>query len=273
MKRGPILLRVFLGHLLVAAALLISVQWEGCPWFQPDEQIITVDLASLFDAPPAPEVPQVPEPEPEPDPLEDDSVALPEPMPTPAPTPTPPPQPTPTPLPQPTATPRPAPTPTPRPPPTPTPTWRARTPEEIRRDIQRQQNQQPPPPAAPALTPRQIEELVRRGLPPGGGAAAPSGGGQAVSFGGVEQVLYQRLYAAWQQPPGVSSAMGYFVRAEVEVHRDGRVLSRRILQRSGHAAMDASVQAALNAVTFATPLPANFTGQSRTFAIRFEITD
>lgn len=103
----------------------------------------------------------------------------------------------------------------------------------------------------------------------GGAATGVSGG---ASFGQVEAALKQRMYAAWNQPAGVSADAGWFVQAEVEVNRDGSIHAARVLRASGHDGMDRSVRAALDAVTFAAPLPPEFRGQRHSFRIRFEIT-
>lgn len=262
-------LRVALAHLLLVVGILLSGQLRSCEWFKPDEVILTVDLAGMFEEAPAEDVPEPDPVEPEP---EEEAVALPQPVPTvrPTPTPTPPPaapEPTPTPRPVPTATPRPAPTPTPRP--------RPLTAEEIRERIQREQGQIPPRPAprTPALTAEQLQRQMGQGLSPGGtpgGAATGAAGGP--SFATVENALRQRLYSAWNQPAGLSAASGFFVQAEVDVNRDGSIHASRILRASGHGEMDQSVRAALNAVTFAAPLPPEFRGQRHSFRIRFEIT-
>ncbi len=257
MSRLTVGIRVALAHLLLVGLLLAGGQMRGCEWFKPDEVIVTVDLAGMFEAPP--EAPPEPEPEEE-TPEEEDAVALPEPVPTARPTPTP------TPPPEPTPTPRPAPTPPPRPAPL--------TPEQIRERIQREQGQIPPRPAPqPALTAEQLQRQMGQGLSSGGTAGgAPAGAAGGPSFGTVENALRQRLYAAWNQPAGLSAASGFFVQAEVDVNRDGSIHASRILRASGHGEMDQSVRAALNAVTFAAPLPPDFRGQRHSFRIRFEIT-
>jgi TonB family protein len=272
MSRWKVGFRVALAHLLLVVVLVLGGQMRGCPWFVPDEVIVTVDLAGMFEES---EPEDIPEPEPVvPDPAED-VPALPDPRPTPRPTPTPTPAPPqPSPAPEPTPTPRPAPTATPRPAPTPTPRPRPLTPEEIRERIRREQGQAPAAPSpAPVLTADQLQRQMGQGLSPGGSAGgAPIGSPGGPSFNNVENALRQRLYAAWNQPPGLSAASGFFVQAEVDVNRDGSVHATRIIRASGHGEMDRSVRAALDAVTSAAPLPPDFRGQRHTFPIRFEIT-
>ncbi|MCC5844965.1 MAG: TonB C-terminal domain-containing protein, partial [Verrucomicrobia bacterium] len=177
-----------------------------------------------------------------------------------------PPSPTPAPPGQPPGPKPPAPTPTPRP--------RPLTPEEIRERIQREQGQIPQRPAPqPALSAEQLQRQMGQGLSSGGTpGGAPTGAAGGPSFDSVENALRQRLYAAWNQPAGLSAASGFFVQAEVDVNRDGSIHATRVLRASGHGEMDQSVRAALNAVTFAAPLPPEFRGQRHSFRIRFEIT-
>lgn len=271
MNRWKLGFRVALAHLLLVGLLLLGSQMQGCEWFQPEEVIVTVDLAGMFDDSPMEELP---EPEPVEETPEEETPALPEPQPTARPTPTPVPTPVPEPDPPPRPTPVPEPTPTPRPVPTPTPRPRPLTPEQIRERIQREQGQIPQRPAPqPALTAEQLQRQMGQGLSPGGTAGgAQTGAAGGPTFNTVENALRQRLYAAWNQPAGLSAASGFFVQAEVEVNRDGSIHATRILRASGHGEMDQSVRAALNAVTFAAPLPPDFRGQRHSFRIRFEIT-
>lgn len=103
--------------------------------------------------------------------------------------------------------------------------------------------------------------------------AGTAGDGPPVSFDGVEQALYQRLYAAWRQPVTLSAAAGYAVRTEVTVNRTGAITGRRVTRPSGQPEMDQSVRAALDAVSHATPLPPQFRGESQTFTIVFRLTE
>ena len=276
--RGSMFWRVVFWHAAVLGLILLPQVLPGCPWFEEEEQIIEVDLAGLFAEAPA-EAEPPPEEAPPPEPPTDDAQALPEPrptaLPTPAPTPTPAPEP---PAPQPTATPppRPTPTPAPAPAPTPTPAWRPRTPEEIRAGIP-PQPAQPRPTPRPALTEAQLRRLMGEGLPsgPAGGSPGPGAGagGTAISFDAVEAALYQRGYAVWNQPVGLSAAAGYRVRVEVVVERNGNIRSARILDGSGNAAMDRSVREALPRLDRAAPLPAAFRGDSQTFILNYRITE
>lgn len=255
---------VALAHLLLVGLLVLANQMQGCAWFKPEEVIVSVELAGLFEEA-ARALPES-EPEAEPSPAEP-----PPPLPEPPP---PPPPPEPEPAPALEAEPEPPPPPPPEPPPPPPPPPprpRPLTPEEIRERIQREQGQIPPRPAPqPSLTPEELQRQMRQGLPPG--STPPAATASGPSFAAVERALRQRLYAAWNQPAGLSASSGFFVQAEIEVNRDGSIHTTRILRSSGHGEMDQSVRAALQAVTFAAPLPPDFRGQRHSFRIRFEIT-
>lgn len=258
--------QVVVAHLLILGLVLLVPLLRSCDWFRrPPLETIEIDLGSLPAPPPPPQDP------PDPEDIEEENV-IPESTPVPTPRPTA----EPTPVPTATATPRPQATPTPRPRPTPTPTpaWRARTPEEIRRDIE---NRSPEPvPTVPPLSPEDLRDLIADGLPSTDGPRLPGpggpGGGAGVNFGGIAQELQQKFYAAWNQPRHLSGRSGLKAVADIEVARNGDVLRTRITTRSGIGEFDTSVQNALDTVTFVQPLPDGFEGASRTFTLQFELT-
>jgi TonB family protein len=55
----------------------------------------------------------------------------------------------------------------------------------------------------------------------------------------------------------------------VVIHRSGRIISASIEQRSGNAALDRSVQRALDKVRMIKPFPEGSLDQQRTFNIKF----
>lgn len=260
MSYGRVVPKVLLAHAALLALFIVVPLLQNCRWFRkPPVETIEIDLASL-PPPPAPPEPPVTEEEP-------DEEVIPEhtPAPTPRPQVTPTPEPARTP--EPTATPRPAPT------PTPTPKSRYLTPEEIRRRIQSQDSSPEPPPAAPTLSPEQIRAQMAQGLPTGGGVSVPSGpAGGGVNFSSVAGVLQRKLYSAWMQPRHLSAASGVKATAEVEVARDGRVVSTGFVVRSGDEEFDQTVRSALSSVSTASPLPDEFEGTSETFQIEFELS-
>lgn len=269
MSKTSTLLKVLLLHGLLLAILVLIPTLKSCKLFPKEEEVITIDLSGMDPPPPEPEVEEVTEAEPE----EEEEMVIPEATPVPVPTPTPPPRPaaTATPVPAPTATPRPAPTPTPRPP--------LLTPDQIRQRIENQQPAPPqpvPPPAPPpALTPDEIRRLIGQGLPSGGGGGGTGGGtagNSAVSMASVEAELYKRLHSAWDQPRHLGAMSGRKVVASVDVQRDGTLRNSRIINRSGNAEFDQSVQNALSSVPFAKPLPSSYSGTTHTVEIEFTLT-
>lgn len=79
------------------------------------------------------------------------------------------------------------------------------------------------------------------------------------------------MYNAWRQPPSLSAAGGLVTRARLRVMRDGRVTQREIISASGNDVMDASVTAALEAVSELPPLPTG-RGSHEDITIDFELT-
>jgi TonB family protein len=57
----------------------------------------------------------------------------------------------------------------------------------------------------------------------------------------------------------------------VTIGSDGSVIASRILNRSGDAQVDASVQRTLDRVTFVAPFPDGATEKERTFIINFNL--
>jgi TolA protein len=91
-----------------------------------------------------------------------------------------------------------------------------------------------------------------------GGGGVPYGN----FFAGVQKVYED----AWSVPDG---APNLTVSVTITVARDGTVLSARISDGSGNAALDSSVQRTLDRVKSVPPLPASETDDSRTFTIGF----
>jgi len=267
MNRMEIFWRVLLIHVALVVCLVVFPMISSCNWFERDEVVMTVDLSAM-NFPPSEEDRQ------EPDEVEEgDTIPIETPVPTPQPTavptatPTPRPEATATPAPAPTATPRPTSTPIPRP--TPTPSWRARTPEEIRRAAQENNTQQVAP--RPTMSAEELRRMMGEGLPThSGGSGTQGGSGGGVSIATVEQDLTARVDAAWAQPRS-ADAQGLEVEVSIRVAPDGRISSSRILKASGHAAMDQSVQQALNRVQRVRSFPPEYRGSGETFTFLLRV--
>jgi TonB family protein len=78
--------------------------------------------------------------------------------------------------------------------------------------------------------------------------------------------------SAWQVQPDLS-IQEFVVPVEVVIARDGHIVSQRILTRSGNAAMDRSVQRALDKVKASglNPFPPGTRDDEKTFNIKFNL--
>jgi len=94
---------------------------------------------------------------------------------------------------------------------------------------------------------------------PGGGGVPYANWLQAV------KTIYDR---AWIAPDGAADGDA-IVTVSVTIARDGKVISARIMNASGNSPIDRSVQAALDRVSYAAPLPDDAKEQERTVDIRF----
>jgi TonB family protein len=96
----------------------------------------------------------------------------------------------------------------------------------------------------------------------------PGGGG--VPYANWKQAVKSVYDGAWILPSGVTSDSAT-VSASVTIARDGRVISAEISRRSGNGTVDDSVQAALDRVKFAAPLPDDAQEEQRTITIIFDV--
>lgn len=95
----------------------------------------------------------------------------------------------------------------------------------------------------------------------------PGGGGVPyANFLNAVQSAYDR---AWVVPDGAADSEAVTT-ASVTIARDGTVVSARIIRRSRNPAVDQSVQATLDRVTYAAPLPDDAKENQRTVTIRFK---
>ncbi len=96
----------------------------------------------------------------------------------------------------------------------------------------------------------------------------PGGGG--VPYANFKQAVFSAYYNAWTPPAAIASE-NTVTKATVTIARDGMVISARITEPSGDAAMDASVQRALERVKFVAPLPEGTIETQRTLTIIFDL--
>jgi TonB family protein len=94
--------------------------------------------------------------------------------------------------------------------------------------------------------------------------SGPGGGG--VPYANFLSAVKKVYWDAWSVP---SDAPDLTVRASVTIARDGTVVSSRIIDGCGNASVDSSVQATLDRVKFAAPLPESAKEDQRTVTINF----
>jgi TonB family protein len=96
----------------------------------------------------------------------------------------------------------------------------------------------------------------------------PGGGG--VPYANFLQAVKTVYTRAWIVPDGVTDDDGT-VAASVTIAKDGTVVSAHITRRSGNSGVDQSVQATLDRVRFAAPLPDDAAESQRTVTINFNV--
>lgn len=98
--------------------------------------------------------------------------------------------------------------------------------------------------------------------------AGPGGGGP--SYANFRDTVGSAYYRAWIVPNGVDTDVATAV-ASVTIARSGTVVSARITKSSGNAAVDRSVQDALDRVKYIAPFPEDWKDSQRTFPINFNL--
>ena len=93
------------------------------------------------------------------------------------------------------------------------------------------------------------------------------GGDGTASYGQVIMSIYQR---AWREPEDLDQAQ-YVVRTEVEIRRDGTVISTRVLTPCRSDAVNRTVRRALDTVKFIAPFPATMKETSKVFTVDFDV--
>jgi len=96
----------------------------------------------------------------------------------------------------------------------------------------------------------------------------PGGGG--VPYANFLQAVKSRYDEAWVVPDGVTDQSA-IVAVSVTIARSGTVVGSRITEASGNSEVDRSVQATLDRVKFAAPLPENSTEAQRTVTLKFSV--
>jgi TonB family protein len=95
----------------------------------------------------------------------------------------------------------------------------------------------------------------------------PGGGG--IPYAGFNDALVSAYMREWLIPDSLASSSAK-VKVTVTLRRDGTVISTRIQSRSGNAELDASVQRALDKVTYVAPFPDSVKDAQKTFWLEFD---
>jgi TonB family protein len=124
---------------------------------------------------------------------------------------------------------------------------------------------------------RQAQQAFSRAADRVGGVASSSTavqlqgpGGGGVPYANFLDAVKSVYARAWIVPDGVTDDSATAI-ASVTIARDGTVVSSRITRASGNALVDTSVQAVLNRVRTAAPLPDSAKEDQRTVSIKFNV--
>lgn len=98
----------------------------------------------------------------------------------------------------------------------------------------------------------------------------PGPGGGGLPYANFLQAVKSAYANAWLLPDGVVDDEATTV-ASVTIARDGTVISARITRFSGDGVVDRSVQATLDRVRYAAPLPDDSKEDKRTVTINFNV--
>jgi len=108
-------------------------------------------------------------------------------------------------------------------------------------------------------------------------SAAPGGvnvelrgpGGGGIPYAGFNDALVSAYMRAWLIPSDAADETSRVV-VKITLRRDGTVISSQITSRSGNSALDASVQRALDKVTFVAPFPDSVKDAQKSFWLQFD---
>lgn len=114
----------------------------------------------------------------------------------------------------------------------------------------------------------QMATKLERNMSTGVNIGTPGPGGAA--FVDYAQAVFQTYNDAWISPNDAARD-NESVKVEVVIARDGRVISTRVLNRSGNAALDKSVESVLERVRRCPQFPEGTSDLQRTFTINFNL--
>jgi len=111
---------------------------------------------------------------------------------------------------------------------------------------------------------------IRGELSPGTTIELKGPGGGGLPYANWMQAVKSVYDRAWLLPDSVTSDSATAM-ATVTIARDGRVISSSMVRLSGNADVDQSVQATLNRVRYAAPLPDDAREDQRSVTIYFDV--
>jgi TonB family protein len=116
----------------------------------------------------------------------------------------------------------------------------------------------------------QTARSLRNDVAPGVTFDNPGPGGGGEAYASYDQVVRSIYWHAWTPPEDTASDEA-ITKATVTIASDGTVLSARIINPSGDASVDKSVQRTLDRVTFIAPFPEGAKDKQRTYTINFNL--
>lgn len=95
-------------------------------------------------------------------------------------------------------------------------------------------------------------------------------GSSSVSYASYAAIIKSIYTRDWEPPDNAANDQAN-LKVRITVASDGTVLSARVLEPSGDASVDASVQRTLDRVTFIAPFPEGASEKQKTFIINFNL--
>jgi TonB family protein len=116
-------------------------------------------------------------------------------------------------------------------------------------------------------------EGILRSFHPGSPVSLDIGQGHGAGNDTYAQVVRDIYTRTWNPVAGGVTSEAGTAEVTVTIARDGRVLAKRVLRRSGDDLMDRSVQQTLERVTLLQPFEKAATELQRTYTIRFNVRE
>lgn len=165
--------------------------------------------------------------------------------------------------------------------PTPTKVEPKRSLPKVSTTIVKRADVTPTKPTTPAKTPSQTQDnaskdfakaaqRIRAGATSSTDIEMPGIGGGGPSYANYAQLVKSKYTLAWNPPDGIEDENAN-VKVSVTIARDGTVISARVTQSSGNAAVDRSVRSTLDRVTFIARFPEDSKDTQRTYIINFNL--